>query len=149
MSIKQSAWAAGRRIAAVSGCSGEVVAQKFSYTVNDNLAIDDIVEIGVLPAEHDVVDMIAVTDAMGTGVTVDAGIMSGEFGDTDQARTSSNQFFAGADVAAAGVIRMSKVEGFRLDSTRADRSIGVKIGGAGVTGTGQVITLEVLYRQKS
>ena len=149
MTIKQSAWAAGRKVAAVSGCAGEVVSQKFEFTVNENLAIGDIVEIGVLPAEHDVADMVAVVDAMGAGVTVDVGIMSGDYGDTDQSRTSANEFFAGADVAAATVARMASATGFRLDSGRKDRSIGVKIGGAGVTASGQVITLEVMYRQKS
>lgn len=149
MPIKQSAWAAGRKVAAVSGCAGEVVAQKFEFTVNENLAIGDIVEIGVLPAEHDVSDMVAVVDAMGAGVTVDVGVMSGDYGDTDQSRTSSNEFFAAQAVATATVARMSAASGFRLDSSRKDRSIGVKIGGAGVTASGQVITLEVMYRQKS
>lgn len=149
MAIKQSAWAAGRKVAAVSGCAGEVVAQKFEYTVNENLSIGDIIEIGVLPAEHDVADIIAIVDGMGTGVTADIGIMSGDYGDTDQSRTSADEFFAAQAVATATVARMSAATGFRLDSSRKDRSIGVKIGGAGVTAAGQVITLEVMYRQKS
>lgn len=149
MAIKQSAWAAGRKVAAVSGCAGEVVAQKFEFTVNEDLSIGDIVEIGVLPAEHDAADVIAIVDGMGAGVTADVGIMSGDYGDTDQARTSGNEFIAAADVAADVVARMSAKGGFRLDSARKDRSIGVKIGGAGVTASGQIITLEVLYRQKS
>lgn len=147
MAIKQSAWAAGRKVAAVSGCSGEVVAQKFQYTVNENLVVGDIIEIGVLPAEHDVSDMIAIVDGMGAGVTVDVGIMSGDYGDTDQSRTVGAEFFSAADVAADATARMSLKGGFRLDSGVKDRSIGVKINGAGVTAAGQIITLEVMYRQ--
>lgn len=149
MAIKKSAWATGRRVAAVSGCSGEVVSQKFEFIVTEDLAIDDIIEIGPLPAEHDVADMVAVVDAMGTDVTVDVGIMSGDYGDADEDRTSGDEFFAGEAVASAGVVRMSKADGFRLDAARKDRGIGVKIGGAAVTADDQVITLEVFYRQKS
>lgn len=147
MAVKQSAWAQGRRVAAVAGSSGTVVAQKFKIVIDEDLAIGDIVEFGVLPNYHDVVDMKVVNAALGAGVTGDVGIMTGDYGDPDQARDSGNEFFAAADLAAAAVTRMTKPEGFLLTRTDKERGLGLKIGGAAVTATGQEVTVIVEYRQ--
>lgn len=148
MAITQSAWASGRKMPATSGCAAEVVAQKFSTVIAADKAIGDIIELGVLPAEHDAVDVVILAGAMGTGVTIDVGIMSGAYGDTSQARTSGAEFHADVDVAAASVTRMTLVGGFTVDSGREDRSIGVKFGGAITTAADQLLVAMVLYRQK-
>ena len=50
MAIKQSDWATGRRVTATSGEAGEVMCERFSYTITGNLASGDIIEMGPLPA---------------------------------------------------------------------------------------------------
>jgi hypothetical protein len=144
MAIVQGAWAAGRKTAPVSRESCGVVAEKYTFTIGANLAAGDIIELGILPAYHTVVDAILITDEIGTA-TIDVGIMSGTVGDPAQNRTSGNELFEGA--ADAGAVRMSKVAGFRITPVEGDRSIGLKLVGAGVTAAGQVVELLLFTKQ--
>ena len=145
MAIKRSAWAKGEFQAPVSREGGGVVAEKYKFVVNENLAIGDIVELAILPAFHRVVDAILITDALGASVTADVGVMSGEVGAATNvgggARTSGAELWSGEAVATAGAKRVTKVDAFRIAPVEAHRSIGVKIGGAAVTASGQVIEL--------
>lgn len=144
MAIKQSVWAQGLRQAPVSGEAGGVVCEKYEFTVSANLASTDIVELGVLPAYHTVVDAVLITGDLGSGVTIDVGIMSGIKGDKDSSRTSGNELFAAA--ANNTVVRMSKAAGFQIAPVDADRSIGLKVSGA-VTGSGQKVMLILSCKQ--
>lgn len=143
MAIKQSDWAYGRRVASVCGEAGEVVCERYSYVITSNLAAGDIIEMGPLPAFAFPVDATLVTDELGA-VTIDAGIMSGEFGSQDQSRTCGAELFSAA--ADASAVRMSLPGGFRLTPVGKDRGIGVKVSAA-ITAANQRIDLLVHYRQ--
>lgn len=144
MAIKQSEWGQLRKQAPVSGEAGGVVAEKYKFVVTADLAANDIIELGVLPAYHTVVEAILVTDEIGTA-TFDVGIMSGTLGSPDQARTCGNELFAG--VADASVVRLSKLSAFRIPPVEGDRAIGLKVLGAGITQAGQVIELVLFTKQ--
>lgn len=144
MAIAQSAWGKGYKVAPVPGASGAVVTERFTFTVAANLAVNDIIELGILPAYSTVTDLILVSDEVGTA-TFDVGVMSGTVGDAVTARTCGSEFIAGA--ADASTVRMSAATGFRVAPVEADRSIGVKVLTAGITAANQVIDLIVSYRQ--
>ena len=95
MALVQSAWALGQKQAPVSREAGGVVCERYTFTVTSNLANGDIIELGILPAYHTVVDAVLVVDEAGTA-TYDVGIMSGVVGDPSSSRTCGNEFFAGA-----------------------------------------------------
>lgn len=144
MAIVQSDWGKGYKAAPVPAAAGIVVTERFTFKITSNLAVNDIIELGILPAYSTVTDLILISDEVGTA-TFDVGLMSGTVGSTDGARTSGNQFIAGA--ADASTVRMSAATGFRLAASDTDRSIGVKVLTAGITASGQVIDLLVSYRQ--
>lgn len=140
MPAKQSDWATGRKQAPVSREARGVVTERYEITVDEDLSANDILELAILPAYHKVVDAILITDAMGTGITVDVGIMSGDVGDPDDSRTSGNELFDDTDVAAAGVTRATKASAFDVSPSGSHRSIGVKVSGA-VTASDQKVAL--------
>lgn len=144
MAIVKSDWGSLRKQAPVSGEAGGVVAEKYKFTVSADLAVNDIIELAVLPAYHTIVDAILITDETGTA-TFDVGIMSGILGSPDQARTCGNELFAGA--ADASVTRMTKPAGFRVTQIEGDRAIGVKVLTAGITQASQVIELVLFTKQ--
>lgn len=144
MAIIQSEHALGRKQAPYAAESNNVVVAKYEVTLNSNIGATDVVELGILPAYSVVVDATLVTDAMGTGITADVGIMSGTPGAPDDSRTVGNELYAAADVAAAAVTRLSKADAFRLAPTESDRALGLKVSGA-VTASGQKATLVIQY----
>lgn len=144
MALVQSAWALGQKQAPVSREAGGVVCERYTFTVTSNLAAGDIIELGILPAYHTVVDAVLVVDEAGTA-TYDVGIMSGVVGDPSSSRTCGNEFFAGA--ADATTTRITKAAGLRLASSDSDRSVGVKVVGAGITAANQVIDLILFTKQ--
>lgn len=144
MALVQSAWALGQKQAPVSREAGGVVCERYTFTVTSNLSAGDIIELGILPAYHTVVDAVLVVDEAGTA-TYDVGIMSGVVGDPSSSRTCGNEFFAGA--ADATTTRITKAAGLRLASSDSDRSVGVKVVGAGITAANQVIDLILITKQ--
>lgn len=143
MAIKQSDWATGRRVTATSGEAGEVMCERFSYIITSNLGSGDIIEMGPLPAFAHPVDATLVSDELGT-VTLDVGIMSGDFGSTDQARTCGAELFSAA--ADGSAVRASLPGAFRLNSMDKDRGIGVKVSAA-ITAASQRVDLLLYFRQ--
>lgn len=128
----------------VGDCAGEVVRNIYEINWAEapfkgvTLALNDIIDIGILPANHTISDVIIDTDDLDTNGTplmsVDVGILSGTPGDTVSVRTMSNEFFAAdTTVRTGGVARMTKSAGFRITPTGSDRSIGVKITAAAAT----------------
>ncbi len=122
-----------------SDCAGEVVANHYEFDITGvNLALNDIIDMGVLEANATVVDAVLVCDDLDTNVSpalaLDVGIMSGEVGSTSATRTCGNEMFAASTVAqAGGTARMSKTAGFRIARVGYNRSIGVKIQAAAAT----------------
>jgi hypothetical protein len=146
MAIKQSAWATGQKQAPFSREANGVVVERFTYTINADLAIGDIIELGVLPAYHFPVDAVLVTGAMGTSDTADVGIMSGTVGDAISVRTCGAELFDDLDVATAKVSRPSAASAFAIQPANVDRSIGFKAN-TEITAAGQIVTLVLTYAQ--
>lgn len=139
---------------AVAGdCAGEVITNDYFMDVTAaQIVLNDIIDIGILPANHTVVDMILIPDDLDSvsSIALDVGIMSGTPGDTVTARTCGNEFFAADTGARTGVIaRMSKPAGFKILPTTADRSIGVKFQAAAATPVAGRIRVRVLMAQAS
>lgn len=138
--------------------SGEVVAVRYKFALTTAIlgAANDIVDLGVLPANCRVVDAVLDADDMDSNGTptlaFDVGIMTGRPGDaldTDgvTARTCGNEFFAASTVGqAGGSARMSAKGGFRVAPVGYDRSIGLKIQAAAATPVAGEIGLTVFMQ---
>lgn len=149
MTIRASKFASGTLPTVTADCAGDAIVQDyfFDLTAAQNI-LNDIIDLGVLPAYHTVGDAILIVDDLDTNgtplVALDVGIMSGTPGDTLSARTCGNELFA-ADTTArtGGTSRMSKSAGFTIIATEADRSIGVKIQAAAATAAAGRIRLRL------
>lgn len=86
--------------------ANRTVAITGNYTVKSTDLANDVVELGGIPANSIPVDMVIHHD--GIGGTVDAGILSGDYAENDNARTCGQEFGAGLASASAGVIRLAK-----------------------------------------
>lgn len=134
-----------QRVQALSPLSAtNLVPITAEYVTKAGDVINDIVEMGAIPANCVVVDLIVDNGALGANATLDAGILSGVYGDAVAGRTMGNEFFAAQAAATAGVIRRNKsVAGAAVDS--ADKSWGLKFLGANPA-AGQTIRATLLVR---
>lgn len=117
-------------------CAGDVVVNRFEIDLGSaplkgvTLAANDVLDIGIIPATAQVVDVVIDSDDLDTGTAAlafDVGVLTGAPGTTSD-RTCGNEFFAASTVAqAGGVARMTKKDGFRVARAASDTSIGVKI----------------------
>jgi hypothetical protein len=138
MALFQSKYVAGGLRVPAPQWAGAPAVVRFDHALSVAPALNDIIELGVLPQYCSVVDMILVPDDLDSNGTpllaLDVGIMSGTVGDPDAGRTVGNEFFAADQSARTGIVaRMTKPAGFRVVPTAADRSIGVKIQQAAAT----------------
>ena len=131
MAVQQSDYAKGICDLAVPECAGETVAHFLKMTIPAaGFPLNDVVELGVVPAGCRVVDMTLHSDDLDTGaaLALNVGIMSGDWQDPDNARTVGSEFFAADAAAQTGVVsRMSLASGFNLSVSDVPRSIGVLI----------------------
>lgn len=113
------------------------------------LAANTIVELGYLPAYHQLVGGHLLTEALGAGVTATVGFMSGEVAEKNDARTSGGELFNAADVSAAAALPLNSQTALRLPSERFHRPIGIKFSGSVANGTAsdKVVILSLLYAQ--
>lgn len=144
MAIIQSEWAAGRKQAPAAGTARNVVVERYSFTLTDDVAGSDILELAILPAFHFIVGATLVPEGDFDGATADIGIMSGAVGSRDSTRTSGDEVFDGA--ALTGVIVSDKEDALLLKPTDVGRSIGVKFSKS-VTAADQKLTLILLTAQ--
>lgn len=118
-------------------CAGDVVVNRYEIDLGSaplkgvTLAADDVLDIGIIPATAQVVDVVIDSDDLDTdgspALAFDVGVLTGTPGTTGT-RTCGNEFFAASTVAqAGGVARMTKKEGFRVARANTDTSVGVKI----------------------
>lgn len=101
------------------------------YTVKTGDVSGDIVEMGGIPSNATVIDMIVHTD--GVGATVDAGILSGDYAAKNNARTIGNEFGAALTTTAAGIVRLAKNTN-ALVPTATEQGWGIKFLGAPTVG---------------
>jgi hypothetical protein len=146
MALIQSEWASGIKMLCVSGEAGNVVANRFVIEIADlpTLTAGDIIEIGGLPAHHEIVDWVLDNDSLDSGATadVDVGIMTGGYGEVDETRQCGDELFDGSTLLqSANVTRGSQAAGFRVAQVGYDRGIGMLINTAPgtQTTTGQII----------
>lgn len=155
MAIKASPFTKWAITAITGDCAGDVIVNDyFVDLLASEIVLNDVVDIGILPANHTVVDMFMIPDDLDTNVaptlTLDVGIMSGTPGDTISARTCGNEFFAASTAAQTGVVAtMTKKEGFLVKPTAADRSIGVKFQAAAATAAAGRIRLRAVMAPAS
>lgn len=146
MTIYALKWSAdaGRGNVIVPDCAGDMVRNRYELDLADTplkgvtLQAGDIIDLGPLPANYTVMDIVIDCDDLDSNGTptlaFDVGIMSGTPGDTVSARTCGAEFFSGATVAqAGGIVRTTLKTAFRVAPTGSDRSIGLKITTAAAT----------------
>lgn len=107
-------------------------------TPTGGLAAGSIIEMGAIPDNCIPVDLVVHTGALGASVTLDAGILSGDFAVNDQARTLGSEFFSAAQAAAtASLLRGTKsltavapvltTKGWGLKTAGATTAAGISI----------------------
>lgn len=149
MAIKASPFTKWAITAVTGDCAGDVITNDYYVDLlASEIVLNDIIDIGVLPANHTVVEMFLIPDDLDTNgaptLALDVGIMSGTPGDTISVRTCGNEFFAADTSARTGVVAtMSKKDGFLVKPSAADRSIGVKFQAAAATAAAGRIRLRV------
>lgn len=149
MTIRASKFAAGQVGVVTGDCAGDVVVNDYFIDVTAaQIVLNDIIDMGILPAYHTVVDAVLIPDDMDTNVSptvaLDVGIMSGTPGDTTTARTCDAVIFAASVAAQTGVAaRPTLASAFKILPTEADRSIGVKFQAAAATAAAGRIRLRV------
>ena len=125
-------------------CAGDVVVNRFEIDLGSaplkgvTLAQDDILDIGIIPATSQVVNVVIDSDDLDSNgsptIAFDVGVLTGTPGTTDSSRVCGNEFFAASTVAqAGGVARTTKKEAFRVARADTDKSVGVKITAAAAT----------------
>ena len=100
-------------------------AARFSYAFIAAAAAADIIEIGVLPMFCRVRSMMIVPEGFGAAVNFDVGIMSGDPGANDAARTMGAEFFS-AQAVNTTTVPMALASGFNLAPVAYARGIGIK-----------------------
>lgn len=151
MGIKQNSAAKGTETIAYPSNAGEVIRNRFTFPVVAATAIaaNDILEIGCIPSNCEVVDIILDADDVDSGaepaIVVDVGLMSGEWGEADDTRTCGAEFFSASTLLqAGGVARPSLKTAFRIAKSDKHRSIGIKVTTAAATQASGTIGLTVL-----
>lgn len=105
-------------------------------------AIGDVVEMGPIPNNCVIVDLI-VHNSVGTAsATAAFGLLSGVYGSNDGARTCGNEFIAAYSIATAALTRLGKpiTTDTQADDTKA---WGFVIAGAGMP-AGQIVRATLL-----
>ncbi len=124
--------------------AGAVHCARFEYAFTSAFAFaTDKLELGVLPAFARPVDAVLLGGLTAAG-NATVGLMSGDVGNPDNARTVGSEFFSATD-ALDTVTRMSLATGFNLDPAEVDRSIGVTLSANVAAGGGRKIALLLFY----
>lgn len=142
MALKQSQHALGQQPTPIP-VGSQLCACRMSYTLTADLAVNDIIHMGFLPANCVPVDAILDTDNLGASSTVHVGLLT----DAKDNITGSNWMTSAATYAAtgcradaAGLLAMARVAG-----SNSHRAVGIKVG-VDTTATSGTIGLTLLYR---
>lgn len=114
------------------------VAVTTEFVIPAGLALNDIIEMGGIPAGHIPVDVVVSfpdTDSNGTPlVAFDAGIISGRFGDPVLgSRACGNEFFAADTTARAGGIARANKSLAGVAPKLTEQGWGLKVQAAAAT----------------
>lgn len=116
-------------------CAGDMIVNRFyiDLGVND-LALNNLIDLGVLPAGHTIVGAKLLPDDLDTGttLTLNVGLMSGTPGDAVSVRTVGTELFAASTAAQTGSgadVAVTKTA-LTIPAAPLDRSIGVQIAAA-------------------
>jgi hypothetical protein len=119
--------------------AGQLISNRYTFQLGRNgipntLLANDIVDIGILPANCTIEDILIDTDDLDTNATplisVDVGIMSGTPGDVVSARSlvaGQEAFLADTTARTGGIARTTRQQILRVAPVGFDRSIGVRI----------------------
>lgn len=125
--------------------AGQLISNVYTFRLGrdglpNTLLANDIVDIGILPANCTIEDAFIVTDDLDTNgtplISLDVGVMNGTPGDVVSARNlvaGQELFLADQTARTGGVSRMTRVQGFRVPPSDRDRSIGVRVAAAAAT----------------
>ena len=106
MALHQSKQVKANKAIPASRDGVAVVAITGEFVVPAGLALNDVIELGGIPAGHVPVDLVVNLPDMDSNgaptITLDAGLISGRFGNPDNARTCGNEFFAASTAAQTG-----------------------------------------------
>lgn len=114
--------------------AGKTVANDFFVDLlATDLVAGNVIDLGILPAGNSVSNVQLMCDKLDSNgtpaITLDVGLMSGEVGVADAARTVGQELFAGSNNAQSGtaVATPATRAALTIAATKFDRSIGVKI----------------------
>lgn len=116
------------------------------YTFDGTEATNDVIEMVPLPAGYVPVDGYADAEDAGTTVTANCGLLSGEYGSSDGARTCGAQFMSGKALGTAGVYRFDVVGFSRVAPSTTNRSIGFALSSVSAPTAGAKLRLTVWCR---
>jgi len=111
-----------------AGCAVAVTAEY--VTPSGGIAAGSIIEMGAIPENCVPVDLIVHTGALGTSVTLDAGILSADYLKNTDASTIGSEFFASAQAAATAVLLRATKSFAAVSPTDNVRAWGLKTAGA-------------------
>lgn len=148
MTLILSKYAKGTEPLSYPSTAGEAVAIRFSHQLTNAPAGGDILELACIPSNCRVADIILDMDDLDSNgaptIIADVGIMSGDFGKEDNARTCGAEFFSASNLAqAGGVARPTLKTAYRTTASNVDRGIGVKFTTAAATFAPGIIGLTV------
>lgn len=143
MATLKDAKIAANQPAKTSAQAGQIVVNSGSYECPDPLAVNTLIALAVLPAQHVPVDVILEADALDTGsaMRVSVGVLNS---DEDDLVASTNFITVSAIASTGGVARADTVAGLQLAASDSDRVIAVKVTTAATTEAEGTLKLKVL-----
>lgn len=133
---------------AYGDCANDLIVNNYFIDVTTaQLILNNVFDIGVIPAGHTIIDAVLIPDDLdsGTAIALDVGVMSGTPGDIVATRTIGAEIFAASTAAQTGAIaRPTLPSAFKILATQADRSVGVKVQAAPTTAVAGRIRLQLV-----
>lgn len=148
MTLILSKYAKGTEPLSYPSTAGEAVAIRFSHLLASAPAAGDILELACIPSNCRAAEIVLDMDDLDSNgaptILADVGIMSGDFGKEDNARTCGAEFFSGSNLGqAGGVARPTLKTAYRTTASNVDRGIGVKFTTVAATFVPGIIGLTV------
>jgi len=148
MANYQTDYAKGLKIA-INASQSEAIPQRFEFVQTGiALALNDVLEMGPLLADHSVVDVILDADDMDTGgptLTLSVGILNAAKSALDLPASGGAAWILASTVAGApgGVARMVLTHALRMQPQAYQRNIGIVVAAAATTPVVSLTNLNV------